>query len=370
MHSDSLEKEIRRRQRSLIPMNLVVVLLCIAAAISFFFMPLLIVQVDDFSAVAGESTENAEDVESVESAEENPLAMLDGMRISASFTGMDFIKITFAKDPVNTLFATVGDAIGTQSNELAARSLLVMASEASGREIDEAAVDAVTQSLKSLEEAKGEEAVDGAIENVVSTLKTQFDPDGSDETWNDEELRTQLRDMYDSTVQHNDGNFTTEAFICVNMSQAMGGSEGETEGESKVYTSFADLASGMLGSSAGEENPLDAIPAWIMPVVGGVMILLGLVWVILALFAFFRIFAKNKRFMMWYVKLLGWIPCGLFGVMPLVLGKLVNDASVTTALGMLSTLSWISGACYVLLWLVSIFWAFPIKHQIRKLNRQ
>ena len=146
------------------------------------------------------------EVESVESAEENPLAMLDGMRISASFTGMDFIKITFAEDPVNTLFATVGDAIGTQSNELAARSLLVMASEASGREIDEAAVDAVTQSLKSLEEAKGEEAVDGAIENVVSTLKTQFDPDGSDESWNDEELRAQLRDMYDSTVQHNDGN--------------------------------------------------------------------------------------------------------------------------------------------------------------------
>ena len=43
---------------------------------------------------------------------------------------------------------------------------------------------------------------------------------------------------------------------------------------------------------------------------------------------------------------------------------------IAAVLGAVSTLTWISGGCWVLLWLVSIFWAFPIKRKIRALNRQ
>ena len=39
-------------------------------------------------------------------------------------------------------------------------------------------------------------------------------------------------------------------------------------------------------------------------------------------------------------------------------------------MGMISSLSWISGACYVVLWLISICWAFPIKRKIRRLKKE
>lgn len=92
-------------------------------------------------------------------------------------------------------------------------------------------------------------------------------------------------------------------------------------------------------------------------------------WAVLFLFAFFRLFAKNKRFLMWYVKIFGILPCLLFGVLPLAAGALVGG-EIAAVLGMLSTMAWVSGGCYVLLWLVSIFWAFPIKRKIRALNKQ
>lgn len=109
-------------------------------------------------------------------------------------------------------------------------------------------------------------------------------------------------------------------------------------------------------------------------------LLFVLPWVILFLFSFFHMLAKNKRFMMWYVKLYSWLPCIACGVVPLIaplvapklfalLGiELAAEQSslILTVLGGISTLTWISGGCYLMLWLVSVFWAFPIKHKIRK----
>lgn len=104
-------------------------------------------------------------------------------------------------------------------------------------------------------------------------------------------------------------------------------------------------------------------------------------WLILFLFSFFHMLAKNKRFMMWYVKLFGFIPTivstVIFALQYVVKHKydlIVNNLNlsenaaglVKALIGSLSSLMWIVTICYTLLWLVSIFWAFPIKHKIRK----
>lgn len=112
------------------------------------------------------------------------------------------------------------------------------------------------------------------------------------------------------------------------------------------------------------------------------MLLFIVPWLILFLFAFFHLFAKNKRFTMWYVKLICWIPALIWLVLtlfPVIAPKLAPKVSLINEMwygeqgkliqGLfagLGSLTWISGLCYVLLWLVSIFWAFPIKHKIRK----
>lgn len=68
------------------------------------------------------------------------------------------------------------------------------------------------------------------------------------------------------------------------------------------------------------------------------------------------------------------LPCLIFGVAPLVAGAIVpgmeGGAEIAGILGMISTMTWISGACYILLWIISIFWAFPIKRKIRAYNKQ
>ncbi len=107
---------------------------------------------------------------------------------------------------------------------------------------------------------------------------------------------------------------------------------------------------------------------------------LGLVlpWFVLFLFAFFRMFAKNKRFMMWYAKLFGIIP-GIISLAVLLAPRLLpvlpftksifegeQGPAIKAMLYGLTSATWICGVCYILLWLASVIWAFPIKRKIRK----
>ncbi len=109
------------------------------------------------------------------------------------------------------------------------------------------------------------------------------------------------------------------------------------------------------------------------------------IWFILFLFAFIHTFTKNKRFCTWYVKLACWIPCLIWLIITLVgssafwglIGQYINlGATFTEMQGMLigamagiKSFTWISGLCLVILYIVSIFWAFPIKHKIRKAKK-
>ncbi len=100
-------------------------------------------------------------------------------------------------------------------------------------------------------------------------------------------------------------------------------------------------------------------------------------WLILFLFSFFHMLAKNKRFMMWYVKLYSFLPCLVFFIAPKVAPWILDKFApnvlsgdkgplIKAALTGVSSYTYISGICYLLLWLFSICWAFPIKHKIRK----
>ena len=179
-----------------------------------------------------------------------------------------------------------------------------------------------------------------------------------------------------------------------------GTTEGETEGEEskkKIVTNYNDLLLEIgFDKEAKEtlkenirttlsdgvnkllnENGLNKFVEYYGFVFYGMLVFI-VPWLFLFLFSFFHLFANNKRFMMWYVKLLCWLPPMIWVVLKLVpvLAKKIkvvadfwngeHGALAKTVLGGITTFTWISGLCYVLLWLVSIFWAFPIKHKIRK----
>lgn len=98
------------------------------------------------------------------------------------------------------------------------------------------------------------------------------------------------------------------------------------------------------------------------------MLFIAVLWAILSLFAFIHIFTPNKKVGMWYVKATGYLPCLLFVIAPAIaMTALPTLMPEFPALGItFGGLVLISGACYIALWLVSAIWCHIVRKQIDK----
>lgn len=148
----------------------------------------------------------------------------------------------------------------------------------------------------------------------------------------------------------------------------------------ELSSSIADLVKSYADSSLESVNEslksLGGVYKYIYVIILAVLAIFIVPWFILALTALIRTFTKNKRYSMWYVKCLGFelalIFVALFVLKTWGVNLLFGSMDAQTlgiakaALGAITSFTWICGLCYILLWLVSIFWAFPIKHKIRK----
>lgn len=391
-----LMDEIARRQRKLIPLNIVVAIIALVAAVSLLFAPIVSVDAvglgDYITEMMNEQSSGGD------SSEEGPT--IDTAKIvstvtsnmgNVSLTTMSLATLAFSDDLTEALKGYVSE-IGSETlkksekeliTDVAVPMMVEMMEEESGEEapdnIKNMDADAIYDKAKALETASAGE-VDETISALAEELQNQLGEDYiSDENLAD--LESAIRTVYDDTVAATDGTFTIESCICVFASKSL-----QESGEiTQTFTSYADLIDYFMdsalssGSGGGTDSSseLDDTIAQVEPILKIVAIALlffTAVWLILFLFAFLHLFAKNKRFTMWYVKLFGFLPCLIFGVAPLVAGAIVpgmeGGAEIAGILGMISTMTWISGACYILLWIISIFWAFPIKRKIRAYNKQ
>lgn len=379
-----LMDEIARRQRKLIPLNIVVAIIALVAAVSLLFAPIVSVDAvglgDYITEMMGEQSSGGD------SSEEGPT--IDTAKIvstvtsnmgNVSLTTMSLATLAFSDDLTETLKGYVSE-IGSETlkksekeliTDVAVPMMVEMMEEESGEEapdnIKNMDADAIYDKAKALETASAGE-VDETISALAEELQNQLGEDYiSDENLAD--LESSIRTVYDDTVAATDGTFTIESCICVFASKSL-----QESGEiTQTFTSYADLIDYFMDSSSELDDAIAQVEP-ILKIVAIALLFFTAVWLILFLFAFLHLFAKNKRFTMWYVKLFGFLPCLIFGVAPLVAGAIVpgmeGGAEIAGILGMISTMTWISGACYILLWIISIFWAFPIKRKIRAYNKQ
>lgn len=379
-----LMDEIARRQRKLIPLNIVVAIIALVAAVSLLFAPIVSVDAvglgDYITEMMGEQSSGGD------SSEEGPT--IDTAKIvstvtsnmgNVSLTTMSLATLAFSDDLTETLKDYVSE-IGSETlkksekeliTDVAVPMMVEMMEEESGEEapdnIKNMDADAIYDKAKTLETASAGE-VDETISALAEELQNQLGEDYiSDENLAD--LESSIRTVYDDTVAATDGTFTIESCICVFASKSL-----QESGEiTQTFTSYADLIDYFMDSSSELDDTIAQVEP-ILKIVAIALLFFTAVWLILFLFAFLHLFAKNKRFTMWYVKLFGFLPCLIFGVAPLVAGAIVpgmeGGAEIAGILGMISTMTWISGACYILLWIISIFWAFPIKRKIRAYNKQ
>lgn len=379
-----LMDEIARRQRKLIPLNIVVAIIALVAAVSLLFAPIVSVDAvglgDYITEMMGEQSSGGD------SSEEGPtidtakiVSIVTSNMGNVSLTTMGLATLAFSDDLTETLKDYVSE-IGSETlkksekeliTDVAVPMMVEMMEEESGEEapdnIKNMDADAIYDKAKALETASAGE-VDETISALAEELQNQLGEDYiSDENLAD--LESSIRTVYDDTVAATDGTFTIESCICVFASKSL-----QESGEiTQTFTSYADLIDYFMDSSSELDDTIAQVEP-ILKIVAIAILFFTAVWLILFLFAFLHLFAKNKRFTMWYVKLFGFLPCLIFGVAPLVAGAIVpgmeGGAEIAGILGMISTMTWISGACYILLWIISIFWAFPIKRKIRAYNKQ
>ena len=147
---------------------------------------------------------------------------------------------------------------------------------------------------------------------------------------------------------------------------------------------------GNIASSAGQENIFSDLTALsstidtmdeetVSMVRTAVLVLTVLIyacaalWALLAVFALLHILLPNKKLGMWYVKLTGFLPCLLLFILPLaattLLPKIVSDLPAIFGAVGFGSLTFISGICYLAMWVISVFVCHPVKKRIKACKR-
>lgn len=358
-------------QKKLIPVNIVVCVLCLVAIISLLFTPFI--KLDLNSLDKGALTEMLGSVEGSTDGEGESgssggvdfEAMLDGIGGEFSVTPLDVAKFAFSDESiVQPIMQTAFEAFLVPTvNKMMMEELKIDTTD-----LDLTALNEKFQAFNNVKsEEEMREVTNDWLDEIAKLAGVTVDPADK------EEATKMMVDMYNETVEVA-GDFNIEKFICVIAS--------ESAELDEPVTNYMDLIDAMIakegenGEMTGIAEAMDVLYALEEMVkmaakgIFGLFVFTSAVWFVLFLFSLLHIFAQNKRFMMWYVKLWGFIPCLLFGVLPMILTGAVNTiggemAVLGAILSCFSSMTWISGACYLILWLVSIFWAFPIKHKIR-----
>lgn len=477
-------EEEMRLQRKLIPLNFIICIISLIAAITLFVMP--VIKVDAGEALHSESV--MEKVESMidenigeslsgsdqEGVDYKPVVtmlvkkILGGAEGEISVSALSSFKVLTgsgdkSQKVMDELLLGEG-ALATKLIDSVVDSVANLFETDEGKSfLEEALVSTMTQSvINNISDEEVKSALEGDnIKELVNIMRDLSDPekvpdgkvdavantyiDKLDEMLGDgieigeedrKTLTAEVQKLYDGTYEClKDGeSVDMESIICVTLSKNIdlstikiddllgnligddgeegsvhkhtvedgGSTESGTTGDggestNKIVTNYNDLLL-ELGYDEAKKAELkqtmhdkltDALNGFIdesgvkeymgyYGYVSLVMMLFTVPWLILFLFSFFHMLAGNKRFTMWYVKLLCWIPPLIWlalKLLPVLAPKIsfLNEIwngeygglvqSLTSAT---SSYTWISGICYILLWLLSIFWAFPIKHKIRK----
>lgn len=382
--------EEKRLQRKLIPLNIIVALLALVAAISLIITPLLKIDIGKVapalvsemsgSSESGSSGEGSES-EGSEGSQGDELSqmmavMFEGVDAVIELSPLDMAKVLIAlenqKGAILIESLLVKNGFIEQVSASFINSYLATKTKAivSAEDFDKLDIDTLNDALLKIDSVQSSEEMVEELDDYLKLLEEQLDFTFTEEQKN--AARENCVELYDTTVAATGGSFSVEEMICVQMSPEGG----------DAYTSYSDLVMGMASGDFDSDESTSGLADYaqmmnqIAAPYGYLFIFVAfhaLMWFILFLFAFFRTFAKNKRFTMWYVKLVSCWPCIIFCLAPLAMTVAAAGvglpATLVTVFSAVSSMTWISGICYLLLWVFSICWAFPIKHKIRKVRK-
>lgn len=420
--------KLKRYQRLLIPANIVVIIIALVVFIAQLCMPMLkfeititgeeIAQIIDYVQEQDESimdSEYCDDIkyitQDVDSTVTISLYAIDALLLGPvpdAQTVRDFLTqyVVGMENTIDDVFADMLPRLTVYMVSTTIQNSLDSAIDIEQLEsVNVEQIQAVTEAITSGNYEEAREQFSTVAQDVAVELGYELE---------EEDLNT-IMEYYDEAIaagSREDGSFSfVQALRSLaekygidlsNFGLSATGSDkylyygsgvlatASTETDSDVETD------GTGGDSVSSIDPVETIESYIDSLSDELVQIIGtslffvaavfigftsLMWVILAVVALEKIFRKDKRFSMWYVKLFCWLPCVVFVAAPMFaisyLPNLIGGVITGQAASLLSIVSGIpmsfggsgivSGICLAVLWVVSIFWLFPIKHKIRKI---
>ena len=368
----------RDLQKNLIPYNMVLVLVSLVAIISLFFFPIFTVNFGQMMSGLLVTAPDEDDELSASSA--SIVILLKSLDMKFEFTMVDFAEIAFDKDPGAAMLTKyvlgANNIVETAVISMVATTVLAdnLPSMSELRNLD------LTEANKELYELEKEGADPVEVaHNYVDKLNVELEKVGAETVPDVSGAESAITDMYDTVSDKMGGRFTVEGFICLGLCGGM-------ENPPTTYREFAErVSSGDVPKNVDDvyENisaDFDAALTVFEPLaaIGGYMkyvffVLLALIapWLFLLFFALLHILLPNKKVSIWYVMAFGGLPAFLFWVIPFALGKILglfhNEmlGIISVVLGAVGSYAWVSGICFLFVWILDMVWAHRIK---RKLN--
>ena len=374
--SEQLQSERRKLHRKLILPNIFILLISLVAAASLLFAQLLSVSVH-IDAQFGETVaqmmseqsgeEGGADAEAA--AKQYAFLFKDAdADVTISLNPLDIMTAGFdgGREGVKKLFTSalggLSDTVARLSEQILPAMISVSVAGAAGADLENADLENIDTSIFTETITKlNNQDLEGARTEFSSQLDgflAQFDVTLTGEQ------ETEVMNAYDKLV---DAATVDGEFSAANIFSAMGGS-GESEGEGGASDMLAILADPAALADQLDEETLQTVNLACTGISAFLFVQAGL-WAILALLAFLHIFLPNKKVGMWYVKLLCWLPCFIFFIAPpLALAVAPNFVELPAVVSSLAFggMTFISGICLLVLWLISIFWCHPIKKRIKR----
>ena len=374
--SEQLQSERRKLHRKLILPNIFILLISLVAAASLLFAQLLSVSVhidaqfgETVAQIMSEQAGEEGGADAEAAAKQYAFLFKDAdADVTISLNPLDIMTAGFdgGREGVKKLFTSalggLSDTVARLSEQVLPAVISVGVAGAAGADLENADLENIDTSIFTETITKlNNQDLEGARTEFSSQLDgflAQFDVTLTGEQ------ETEVMNAYDELV---DAATVDGEFSAANIFSAMGGS-GESEGEGGAADMLAILADPAALADQLDEETLQTVNLACTGVSAFLLVQAGL-WAILALFAFLHIFLPNKKVGMWYVKLLCWLPCFIFFIAPpaalAVAPNFVELPAVVSSLAF-GGMTFISGICLLVLWLISIFWCHPIKNRIKR----
>jgi len=164
------------------------------------------------------------------------------------------------------------------------------------------------------------------------------------------------------------GNYSLEYYVCTTLSDGQAKTYQELEEQMGGSTEQMEETASSTGSLQDMQGTFSIVGMAILGVVG----LSILMWFLLALISFIKMFKENKCFRIWYVAFFAHFPFLIFFVAIKVLVKFLGESlgEATLIIGSITSMTWIMGICWGLIILLSFAFIIPKRKRIKRVTRE